>query len=69
MAAVGLAMGAVAAYGCMRVLRSLLFEVSPNDPLTFAGAILLLALACLLASYLPARRATLVDPVVALRSE
>ena len=67
LAALGLVLGAVAAFGSMRVLSSLLYEVSPHDPGTFIAAIVSLAAACLLASYLPARRATLVDPVVALR--
>ena len=67
LASLGLALGAVAAFGSMRVLSSLLYQVSPHDAWTFIAAIVLLAIACLLASYLPARRATLVDPVVALR--
>jgi len=52
-----------------RTMRSLLFGVSATDPLTFAGVALLLAAAAVAASYLPARRATRVDPLVALRSE
>jgi predicted permease len=52
-----------------RFLRSLLYEVEATDPLTFAGVILVLALAAFLASYLPARRAARVDPMAALRSE
>ena len=50
-------------------ITSLLFEVSPNDPLTVAGVTLLLVLIAILASYIPARRATHVDPIVALRHE
>jgi putative ABC transport system permease protein len=52
-----------------RLMGSLLFEVAPTDPYTFAAVILLLAAVTLLASYLPARRTARVDPVVALRAE
>ena len=52
-----------------RVLRSLLFEVQPTDPATFICLSLLLTLVALLASYIPARRATKVDPLMALRYE
>ena len=50
-------------------LRSLFFEVRPADPLTFASVAILLAVVALLAAYIPARRATRVDPLVALRHE
>jgi ABC-type lipoprotein release transport system permease subunit len=50
-------------------MRSLLFEISPNDPLTFAGVALLLLLVAAVVSYLPARRAMRVDPTIALRYE
>ena len=66
---IGCGIGLVGSLLLTRTLRSLLFEVSPNDPLTLAGVTLLLILTALLASYIPARRATRVDPMVALRHE
>jgi ABC-type antimicrobial peptide transport system permease subunit len=65
----GTVMGLIAALGVARLLRSLLFGVRPDSPLMLAAAAALLIVVGLLASYLPARRATKVDPMVALRYE
>jgi putative ABC transport system permease protein len=69
MTAAGLALGLVGALGIARLLKALLFGVGSWDPLTVAAAGLLLAAAALVACYLPALRASRVDPVTALRSE
>ena len=65
----GVAVGVVAALGFTRTLETLLFDVKPTDPLTFAAVIALLVGVATLACYLPARRATRADPMEALRQE
>jgi putative ABC transport system permease protein len=67
--AIGVGVGLAGALGASRLLQSLLFEIRPADPLTFATVCSLLAVVGLAACYLPARRATRVDPLVALRTE
>jgi len=65
----GIGIGLLVALGVARLLRGLLFGVRPDSPLVLAAAAALLIVVGLLASYLPARRATKVDPMVALRYE
>jgi predicted permease len=65
----GLVFGLAGALGASQVLRGSLYGLSPLDPIAYGGVVLLLATAAIVASYLPARRATRVDPVLALRHE
>ena len=69
LALAGMALGVLASLGLMRLLQSLLFEVQPTDATTFAVVLGTLLLVALLACYIPARRATKVDPLIALRYE
>jgi putative ABC transport system permease protein len=69
LAAIGTVIGLGLALALTRLLRSLLFEVKPGDPMTLAAVVLGLLAVSLLASYIPARRAASVDPIVALRHE
>lgn len=69
MTLIGLALGLVGAFSISRVLRGLLHGVSPTDPLTFIAVSVVLLAVALLACLVPARRATRVDPVIALRAE
>jgi putative ABC transport system permease protein len=69
LAASGLALGLIGAVALTRLMKSLLYGVAPTDPLTYAAVAAVLIGIAVLASYLPARRATRVDPMIALRSE
>lgn len=66
---IGVAIGIVAALGVTRLINSMIFGVTPYDPLTFVAVAAILSIAALLACYIPARRAIKVDPMVALRYE
>jgi ABC-type antimicrobial peptide transport system permease subunit len=67
--AAGLGVGVAGALALTRVLRAELFGIQPHDPATFMAVVLTLLVVALVAAYLPARRASRVDPVVALRAE
>jgi ABC-type antimicrobial peptide transport system permease subunit len=69
LAITGVALGLAGAFALARLIRSLLFGVQASDPLTFAAIAALLAVIALVASYIPARRAAQIDPMVSLRWE
>jgi ABC-type antimicrobial peptide transport system permease subunit len=68
LALIGIAVGIIASFVLARLIASLLFGTAPTDPLTFAGMVALLGAVALLAGFLPARRASKIDPMVALRT-
>jgi ABC-type antimicrobial peptide transport system permease subunit len=65
----GVTLGLAGAFACTRVLQKLLFDLSPTDPVTYLAAVVLLGVAAVVASWVPARRASSVDPMVALRAD
>ena len=69
LSAMGMAIGAVCSWLLVRGASSLLFGVTPRDPQTFLGMVVVLTLVALVAGYLPARRASRIDPMMALRAE
>ena len=69
MSGLGIVIGIIAALALTRLMRSLLYGIGTNDPLTFLGVVIVIAVVTLLACYIPARRAMRVDPMVALRYE
>ncbi len=64
-----MAIGLAGAYGLSRLMTSLLFEINPVDPVTYGGLAAVLSGIAILAAYLPARRATRIDPAIVLREE
>jgi ABC-type antimicrobial peptide transport system permease subunit len=69
LAGIGAVVGVAAAWGITQSMRALLYDLSPHDPATYVWIVAVVAAVALVASYLPARRATRVDPLLALRAE
>ena len=69
LALIGVVVGLFGAFGAAQYVRTILYNVTPTDPVIFSGVAVFLVLVAALASYVPARRATAVDPLTALRSE
>jgi ABC-type antimicrobial peptide transport system permease subunit len=69
LAGLGLALGLAAAVSGTRLLTSMLFQVQPNDPVVYLAVAVLLGMVALVASYVPARRASRIDPLTAIRQE
>jgi ABC-type antimicrobial peptide transport system permease subunit len=69
LALIGVAVGLLGALGATRSLATMLYQVTPNDPLTFVAVPIVFAVVAAAACYIPARRAMRVDPIVALRYE
>jgi len=68
LATIGIAVGALASLAVSSLIASLLFNTNPNDPPTFAAIAILLAIVAVVAGYVPARQASRIDPMVALRN-
>jgi putative ABC transport system permease protein len=69
LACIGVGLGLAGSIACTRLLKSMLFEVQPNDPVVYMAVAILLGVVTLVAGYIPASRAAKIDPVVALRQE
>jgi ABC-type lipoprotein release transport system permease subunit len=69
LAATGIVLGIIGAAGATQFIKTVLYNVTPTDPLSFTGVAVFLTLVALVASYVPARRAMAVDPIVALRND
>ncbi len=69
LAGIGIVLGIAGAAGVTWIIQSILYNVTPTDPVSFGGVALFLMLTAALASYIPARRAMAVDPIIALRND